>query len=693
MARFIRSSLISLVGAAAFAQLAGCSNADALVVVSVDANPMLTGLTSLHTKATIGAQTVEFDVPPANGETSIAIPPDLTFGIDVPHKLLGNMISIHVDAMSGADILGSADGSTSISAGHRTDVSLTIGAPMGTDMGSDDGGSDMGGVVSPDTPRLIAPVSTSLVSSRRPVLKWVIASGVGSPTVDLCSDSACATMIGTATVDTSGVQATPNADLPVGPVFWRVRSVAGMQTRTSATWEFFVPARSATGGVNTASGTILDTNLDGLADLALGAPNVMLNGMSGVGRFYVLMNVAGTGFSATLPTAVDGREGASSGWGSALASAGDVNGDGFADLLVGVAKSGSSSPGVVYVYFGSANGLLLNSPQVITDPTGEVGGAFGAAVIGLGDVDGDGYADVAISAPNTTVNSQTFAGRIFVFYGSPMGLVIDAGKYTRIDSPDGTMHAGFGTALGSGDVNGDGYADLAVSSPGVLQSANNPIGRVYVYKGGSTRLNTTAIKSFDGPVVNGDFGVAIAGADVNGDGYSDVIIGASTETIGSNASAGRVYVYLSSASGFVTAAAPIDGPDGANARFGDAVSSAGDVNGDGYGDIAIGAPRAAVGSNNTVGIVDVYLGGSTGVNVTALPINGLDAPGWFGTAIAPVADMTNDGFGDIVIGSIAASSFAGRVVLWEGASGGLKATYSRNWLDPDASGGLGQSVY
>jgi hypothetical protein len=693
MARFIRSSLISFVGVAASALWAGCNNADALVVVSVDANPMLTGITALHTKATVGTQTVEFDVRPASGAASITIPPELTFGIDVPHKTLGNMISIHVDAMSGTDVLGSADGSTSISAGHRADVSLTIGAPMGTDMGSDDGGSDMGGVVSPDTPRLIAPVSTSPVSSRRPLLKWVIASGTGSPTVDLCSDPACATMIGTATVDASGAQATPNADLPVGPVFWRVRSVAGMQTRTSATWEFFVPARSATGGVNTASGTILDINLDGLADLALGAPNVTLNSISAVGRFYVLMNVAGSGFSMTLPTAVDGREGGSSGWGSALGSAGDVNGDGFADLVVGVAKGGSSSPGLVYVYFGSANGLLLNSPEVITDPKGEAGGAFGAAVVGLGDVNGDGYADVAVSAPSTTVNSQTFAGRIFVFYGSPMGLVIDAGKYTSIDSPDATMHAGFGSALAPGDVNGDGYADLVVSSPGVLQSANNPIGRVYVYKGAASGLNTTAIKSFDGPVVNGNFGLAIGGTDVNGDGYSDVIIGASNEMIGSNASAGRVYIYLSSASGFVTAAAPIDGPNGANARFGDTVTSAGDVNGDGYGDIAIGSPHAAVSPNNNVGIVDVYLGGTTGVNVTALPINGLDAPGYFGWAIAPVADMTNDGFGDIVIGSIAASSFAGRVVLWEGASGGLKASYSRNWLDPDASGQLGQSVY
>lgn len=217
------------------------------------------------------------------------------------------------------------------------------------------------------------------------------------------------------------------------------------------------------------------------------------------------------------------------------------------------------------------------------------------------------------------------------------------------------------------------------------------VGRVYVYKGGPAGVDTSApYKVFQGN--GGGFGAAIAAGDVNNDGYTDLVITAFQESVGGNA-VGRAYVNLSSASGFVTAPSPIDGPHGANAYFGYAASSAGDVNGDGYTDIAIGSPHAAVSGNNNTGIVDVYLGGSTGLNVTSLPINGLDSPGYFGWTLAPGFDMTNDGFSDVVIGSIAAGSYAGRVVLWEGASSGLKGTYSRNWLAPDANDYLGSAVY
>src|SRR5438874_11164853 len=103
MARFILSNSLFPIAAAALAVL-GCSNADALVVITVDANPMLTGITSLHTTATVGPQVKEFDVPPATGEVTMTIPPQRSYGIVVPHKL-GNMLTVHVDAMAGSDIV------------------------------------------------------------------------------------------------------------------------------------------------------------------------------------------------------------------------------------------------------------------------------------------------------------------------------------------------------------------------------------------------------------------------------------------------------------------------------------------------------------------------------------------------------------------------------------------------------------
>jgi hypothetical protein len=175
--------------------------------------------------------------------------------------------------------------------------------------------------------------------------------------------------------------------------------------------------------------------------------------------------------------------------------------------------------------------------------------------------------------------------------------------------------------VGAGDVNGDGYADLVVGALGASVNATDDFaGKAYVYLGSAAGLATSPTVTLLGSEVRGAFGRWVSNAgDVNGDGYADVVIGADGENGADGAgSPGRAYVYLGSAAGLAASpAVTLIGPDGPGSWFGRCVAAAGDVNGDGYADIVIGAdaggrqPGGAAGT--TVGWAYVYLGNATGV--------------------------------------------------------------------------------
>src|SRR5439155_4465222 len=183
-------------------------------------------------------------------------------------------------------------------------------------------------------------------------------------------------------------------------------------------------------------------------------------------------------------------------------------------------------------------------------------------------------------------NGQTDEGRAFVFLGSASGLASTPAWTAESDQASADFGASVATA---GDVNGDGYADVIVGAH-LYDNGQSNEGRAFVFLGSASGLASTPAWTAESNQANADFGVSVATAgDVNGDGYSDVIVGAPLYDNGQT-DEGRAFLYLGSASGLSASPAWTAESDQAGAQFAASVASAGDVNGDGFDDVLVGAP-------------------------------------------------------------------------------------------------------
>ncbi|MBN1781097.1 FG-GAP repeat protein [bacterium] len=329
-------------------------------------------------------------------------------------------------------------------------------------------------------------------------------------------------------------------------------------------------------------------------------------------------------------------------FGFSVSGAGDVNNDGYDDVIVG-AYAYDAFTGRSYIFFGGSP--MDNIADVIV--TGEgTNDRFGYSVSGAGDVNNDGYDDVIVGAYEYTSNT----GRAYLYLG---GSAMDNTADVIMTGETTNVLFGFSVS-GSGDVNNDGYDDVVVGA-----YFNNDCGRVYVYYGGSTMDNTADV-TMDGTAYNDTFGYSVSSAgDVNNDGYSDVLVGSQ----GYNSQNGRAYIYFGGASMDNTADVIMEG-EGTDTRFGRSVSGAGDVNNDNYDDVIIGAERY----NTNVGRAYIFLGGTAMDNTADVVMTGEGASDLFGNSVSDAGDVNNDGYDDVIVGAHYYEYQAGRAYIFFGGS-------------------------
>ena len=351
-------------------------------------------------------------------------------------------------------------------------------------------------------------------------------------------------------------------------------------------------------------------------------------------------------------------------FGESVAWAGDVNGDGVQDFLIGApgGRGAAGITGTVALYLGLPDGVPA-SPTLLLE--GDVGGdEFGFAVSTAGDVDADGYDDFLVGAPSHD-SAGLDAGRTYLFLGG------SSPSATPSRSWDGDVSGAlFGASLAGGfDFNGDGYRDFAVGAPRSNSGATRA-GRVEIYLGSANPATITQPSKF---AMNGDFanwglGHSLDPAgDVNGDRFEDLVAGAPQLF---DANSGRVVIWLGQGS---TLSAPsrwvLQGEVAAD-RFGFSVSGAGDRDGDGYDDVLVGAPgHDSQGTDK--GAAYVFPGGTTpdpGFDWKTVGATGGDSLGY---AVDGGFDLDGDGLPELVAGAPGAddpATSAGEVRLFSGSS-------------------------
>lgn len=357
--------------------------------------------------------------------------------------------------------------------------------------------------------------------------------------------------------------------------------------------------------------------------------------------------------------------------GDTVEGAGDVNGDGFDDVLVI-----DSVDGKLRLFRGANSGV--KGPATWSTSIDMLSGNYTRELVSSGDINGDGFNDVAVGQVMRSATGPTGStdGQVRVFFGSPTGLSNQAAWSIS----KSVRRFGFSVAAG-GDFNGDGYNDLAVGDPYDIpcpyshnQQRSGAKSAVYVYMGSSSGLSEQANWSYE--QANNDgfsscFGRSVTSAgDVNGDGYGDLLVGA-PDYLNTSSGEGRAYVFEGSPAGLSSS------PDwtsihpgskvGEAAVYGRGVTGGGDINGDGFDDIVIPAGGVYVedNTNQFEGRAFVYLGSSSGVQSSA---------SWYRKNTewslgVGMGDVDADGFSDISMPFD--SSVGPEVGLFHGSSLGV----------------------
>ena len=464
-----------------------------------------------------------------------------------------------------------------------------------------------------------------------------------------------------------------------------------------------------------------DFNGDGYADVIVGAPGVD----SGKGAAYIIYNSGATASPTATPTvfptvlpspsptveptlpervvsdidlaSINPNQairiaGAAVGdqTGYSVASAGDFNGDGYDDIIIGAFKSSPilrAYAGISYVLFGSSGSFV--DIDLLHLPPSQGFKIFGSAnedesgysVSGAGDFNGDGLDDIILASRKADPNGNTDFGICYIIFGKSIDIAdidlasLDSANGFRIlgAANDGRTNWKVG---GRGDINGDGFSDVIISSQYVHKAGRSDAGTSYVIFGKASNFAEIDLSILTAPLGFAIFGksgshsgtlVATVG-DFNGDGYDDFVIGAALGDLNGRTNSGTSYLIFGKSSGYTNIDLLYLTPDhgftvsGADAQdlSGHAVSYAGDINGDGFDDVIIGANGADPNSRTNAGISYVIFGKAsnfTNIDLANLAIDqgfrilGASGGDNSGLSVSGAGDVNGDGYSDIVIGA------------------------------------------